>query len=127
MPKQIVNTGSALGPYSSAVIAGNQLYVAGTGGFVPGTARLVEGGIEAEIRQTLKNLEATITQAGFALHDVVSTTCYLRDMGDWPLLNEVYSDYFTENPPARAAVAVSDMPADTNVEITCVAWRDEAN
>jgi 2-iminobutanoate/2-iminopropanoate deaminase len=123
MPKKVVNTGSALGPYSSAVVAGDTCYVAGTGGFVPGTTRIVEGGIEAEIRQTMKNLESTITQAGFRLQDVVSTTCYLRHIEHWPLLNDVYSGYFGHEPPARAAVVVGDMPAGANIEITCVAWR----
>lgn len=123
MSKRVVNTGSALGPYSSAVVAGNHCYVAGVGGFLPGTMTLVEGGIEAEIRQTMKNLEATIAQAGFRLEDVVSTTCYLRDLNHWPLLNDIYSLYFSEEPPARAAVVVADMPGGANIEITCIAWR----
>jgi 2-iminobutanoate/2-iminopropanoate deaminase len=126
MPKKAINTGGALGPYSSAIVAGNHCYVAGTGGFVPGTAQIVEGGVEAEIRQTMVNLESVITAAGFELADVVSVTCYLRSMDDWPLLNEIYRGYFTAEPPARAAVAVADMPGGCNVEITCVAWRDDA-
>lgn len=123
MTGKAINTGSALGPYSSAVVAGEHCYVAGTGGFIPGTTMLVEGGIEAEIQQTMRNLRATLEEAGFGLSDVVSTTCYLRDMADWPLLNMIYSQYFTENAPARAAVAVADMPAGANIEITCIAWR----
>lgn len=124
MPKRVVNNGSALGPYSSAVVAGNHCYVAGTGGFLPGTTRLVAGGVEAEIRQTMKNLEAIITQAGFRLDEVVSTTCYLRDLDDWPLLNDIYKGYFGTDAPARAAVGVADLPAGAGVEITCVAVRD---
>jgi 2-iminobutanoate/2-iminopropanoate deaminase len=126
MPKKAINAGFALGPYSSAVVAGNHCYVAGTGGFVPGTGQLTEGGIEAEIQQTMKNLQSVIAQAGFRLEDIVSVTCYLRNMDDWPLLNEIYGAYFTEEPPARAAVAVADMPAGSNVEITCVAWHEDA-
>ncbi|MFJ7215041.1 RidA family protein [Amycolatopsis sp. NPDC098790] len=126
MPKKVVNTGTALGPYSSAVVAGNTCYVAGTGGFLPGTTQVVEGGVEAEFKQTMENLETTITTAGFRMADVVSVTCYLRDMADWPLLNEIYAPYFEVEPPARAAVAVADMPAGLNIEITCVAWRDDA-
>lgn len=124
VPKKVVNTGTALGPYSSAVVAGNSCYVAGTGGFIPGTTQVIDGGVEAEIRQTMENLEATITKANFRMEDVVSVTCYLRDMAHWPLLNEIYGSYFQEDPPARAAVAVADMPAGANIEITCVAWRD---
>ncbi|MER6952525.1 Rid family hydrolase [Streptomyces sp. NPDC000618] len=125
MPKKIIDTGSSLGPYSSAVVAGNHLYVAGHCGFLPGTPDIAEGGLEAEFRQTLKNLEATILQAGFRLEDVVSTTCYLRDMDHWPLLNEIYSGYFAQDVPARAAVAVVGLPLGANLEITCVAWRDD--
>lgn len=125
MPMKFMNTGSAIGRYSSAVIAGNHCYIAGTGGFVPGTSRIAEGGIEAEIRQTMKNLEATITQAGFRLQDVVSVTCYLRNLDHWPVLNEISSDYFDHEAPARAAVAVNDLPAGANIEITCIAWRED--
>lgn len=123
MSKKTVNTGSALGPYSSAVVAGEHCYVAGTGGFLPGTATIVEGGIREEIRQAMDNLEATLAQAGFALEHVVSVTCYLRDEADWPVLNEVYRKYFTKDEPARAAVVVAAMPVNAGFEITCVAWR----
>lgn len=125
MPKKAINIGTALGPYSSAIVAGNHCYVAGTGGFLPGTNRLVDGGIKAEIEQTLRNLESVITEAGFRVQDIVSATCYLRNMEDWPLLNEIYATYFDAEPPARAAVAVADMPARSNIEITCIAWREE--
>jgi 2-iminobutanoate/2-iminopropanoate deaminase len=124
MPKRFIDSGSAIGPYSSAVVVGNQCFVAGTGGFIPGTAEIVEGGIEAEIKQTMKNLEATINRAEFTMADIVSTTCYLRDIEHWPLLNEIYGSYFTEQPPARAAVVVGEMPGGANVEITCIAIRD---
>ncbi|MGW2056814.1 RidA family protein [Streptomyces sp. NPDC001840] len=125
MSKKAISTGNALGPYSSAVVTGNHCYVAGTGGFIPGTRTLAEGGIEAEIRQTMLNLESVITEAGFRLRDVVSMTCYLRDLDHWPLFNEIYEGYFAEEPPARATIAVSDMPFGSNIEITCVAWRDD--
>ncbi|MFF3372150.1 RidA family protein [Streptomyces sp. NPDC002680] len=123
MVKTVVNNGSALGPYSSAVVAGDYCFVAGTGGLVPGTKRVAEGGIEAEIRQTMENLKSVITEAGFRMAEVVSVTCYLRDLADWSTLNEVYGPYFPEEPPARAAVAVADLPAGLNVELTCVAYR----
>lgn len=123
MTKKTVTTGAELGPYSAAVVAGDTCYVAGTGGFLPGTTTLVDGGIEAEIRQTLKNLETTITQAGFRLQDVVSTTCYLSDLAHWPLLNDIYRSYFDTDPPARAAITVGEMPGGANIEITCIAWR----
>ncbi|SEP44573.1 RidA family protein [Amycolatopsis saalfeldensis] len=123
MAKKTINTGSALGPYSSAVVAGEHCYIAGTGGFLPGTSTIVDGGIEAEIRQAMDNLEATLARAGFALADVVSVTCYLRHTEHWPVLNEVYRNYFTKDEPARASLVVAGMPANASFEITCVAWR----
>ena len=87
--KRAVHTGSELGPYSAAVVAGEHCYVAGMGGFKPGTREIVEGGIEAETKTTLDNLAATLRQAGFRLEDVVSATCYLRDLSNWPVFNEV--------------------------------------
>lgn len=124
MNKRVVNNGGAIGPYSTAVVAGNHCYVAGTGGFVHGTARLVEGGLRAELRQAMENLESNITGAGFRLSDVVSTTCYLKDASIWQLFNEIYAGYFPEDPPARATVVVNDLPAGASVELSCIAWRD---
>lgn len=123
MSKQVINNGAAIGPYSTAVIAGNHCYFSGLGGFVPGGTTVVEGGIEAEIRQTMENLVSTVGLAGYQVADLVSVTCYLRDLGDWPMLNEIYAQYFDDAPPARAAVAVADLPANSNVELSCVAWR----
>ncbi|MFF3501106.1 RidA family protein [Streptomyces sp. NPDC003247] len=127
MPKKIIQNGSSLGPYSQAVVVGNHCYVAGTGGFLPGTSQLVEGGIEAEIHQTLKNLEAVISEAGYRMTDVVSVTGYLRDVSHWPLFNEIYGDYFpTESSPARAVVGVAALPAGASVEVSCIAHREDA-
>ncbi len=123
MRKRVIRSGSEIGPYSSAVVAGNHCYVAGTGGFSPETGKLVPGGIEEEIRQTMQNLEANLERAGFELRDVVSATCYLRRMSDWAALNKIYADYLGDEPPARAAVVVSDMPAGASIEITFIAWR----
>ncbi|MFE2426820.1 RidA family protein [Streptomyces sp. NPDC059373] len=126
MPKLVIDTGSALGSYSTAVKAGQHLYVAGTGGFVPGSRQIVAGGIEAEIRQTLENLKSTVATAGYELLDVVSVTCYLRNPGDWPLFDRIFAEYFPKEAPARAAVSVGDMPGNSQIEITAVAWRDGA-
>ncbi|MEU5031795.1 RidA family protein [Streptomyces sp. NPDC021218] len=127
MSKKIIRNGSSIGPYSQAVIVGNHCYVAGTGGFLPGTAQLVEGGLEAEIRQTMKNLEAVINQAGYQMDDIVSVTAFLRDIDDWPTFNDIYSTYFQPDAtPARAVVGVAELPAGANVEVTCVAVREDA-
>jgi 2-iminobutanoate/2-iminopropanoate deaminase len=122
MPKTVVTTGAEIGPYSGAVVAGDTCYVSGTGGFLPGTTTLPET-IELEIRQSLENLRSVVSSAGFGMDEVVSVTCYLRDVDDWPLLNEIYAEYFTGEPPARAAVVVKELPAESNVEISCIAWR----
>ncbi|WP_329576420.1 MULTISPECIES: RidA family protein [unclassified Streptomyces] len=127
MSKKIIQNGSSIGPYSQAVVVGNHCYVAGTGGFVPGTSQLVEGGREAEIRQTMKNLEAVINEAGYRMSDIVTVTTYLRDIADWPAFNDIYSSYFEpESAPARAVVGVADLPAGANVEVTCVAVHEDA-
>jgi 2-iminobutanoate/2-iminopropanoate deaminase len=121
--KRVVRTGAELGPYSSAVVAGEHCYVAGMGGFVPGTRQLVDGGFDAEIKLTLDNLAATLDRAGFRLEDVVSATCYLRDLSNWARFNELYRGYFGDELPARAAVGVDDLPGGANVEVSCIAWR----
>ena len=126
MPKKIIQNGSSIGPYSQAVVVGDHCYVAGTGGFLPGTSQLAAGGREAEVHQTMKNLEAVISEAGYQMSDIVSVTAYLRDISDWPMFNEIYSTYFpVESAPARAVVGVADLPAGANVEVTCVAHRGE--
>ncbi|MFC8668672.1 RidA family protein [Streptomyces sp. NPDC057199] len=127
MSKKIIQNGSSIGPYSQAVVIGNHCYVAGTGGFLPGTSQLVEGGRAAEIHQTMKNLEAVISEAGFRMSDIATVTVFLRDIADWPLFNEIYSTYFPpQTAPARAVVGVADLPAHANVEVTCIAHREDA-
>ncbi|KUN89283.1 RidA family protein [Streptomyces griseoruber] len=127
MTKRVIQNGSSIGPYSQAVVVGDTCYVAGTGGFLPGTSQLVEGGTEAEIHQTMKNLQGVIDEAGYQMSDIVTVTAFLRDIDDWPLFNTIYSDYFSpEAAPARAVVGVADLPAGANVEITCVAHRQDA-
>lgn len=127
MSKKVIQNGSSLGPYSQAVVVGNHCYVAGIGGFLPGTATLVDGDRAAEIHQTMKNLEDVIGTAGYCMSDIVSVTAYLRLISDWPTFNEVYGTYFEpESAPARAVVGVADLPAGANVEVTCIAVRDDA-
>lgn len=126
MSRKYIQNGSSIGPYSQAVVVGDHCYVAGTGGFVPGTSQLVEGGLAAEIRQTMKNLEAVVNEAGFQLADIVSITAFLRDVTNWPRFNEIYSSYFPPHAtPARAVVGGADLPAGANVEIACIAHREK--
>jgi 2-iminobutanoate/2-iminopropanoate deaminase len=96
------------------------LAVSGQIGLVDGS--LVHGGFRAEVRQALQNLSALLESEGATAADVVKTTVYLRHMGDYPALNEEWTDHFGDTPPARAAVAVSELPLHALVEIDAWAW-----
>jgi 2-iminobutanoate/2-iminopropanoate deaminase len=124
MQKQIVvaeKAPKAIGPYSAGVKAGSFIYTAGQLGINPATGAFVDGGIEAETRQALKNLRAVLEAAGTSLNNVVKTTVYLRDMNDFAVMNGVYAEFFTENYPARSAVQVARLPKDGAIEIEAVA------
>lgn len=111
----------ALGPYSVAVKAGDFVFTSGQVGIDPSQNAIVSGGIEAETRQVLKNLTAVLEAAGVSLQDVVKTTVFLKDMGDFAVMNGIYAEFFTENPPARSAVQVAALPKGALVEIEAVA------
>jgi len=114
---------AAIGPYSQAVRAGDWLFCSGQIPLDPDTGELVRGPIEAQTRRVLDNLAAVLDAAGFDLGDVVKTTVYLRDLGDYAAVNAVYAEYFAGLEPARAAVEVARLPRDVGVEIECVAHR----
>jgi len=111
----------ALGPYSQAIAAGGFVYCSGQLGLDPTSAELVEGGIEAQTHQVLKNLAAVLKAAGSDLHRVVKTTVFLKNMGDFAAMNGVYAGYFGDVPPARSTVEVARLPRDGLVEIELVA------
>ena len=118
------NAPGAIGPYSQAVkTAGGMLFVSGQIPLVPATGTVVEGGIEAQTTQVLDNLKAIVTAAGYSLADVVKTTVYITDMGNFGKVNEIYGKYFTENCPARVCVEVSKLPKDVLVEIDVIASK----
>ena len=117
------NAPAAIGPYSQAIKAGNTLYCSGQIALDPSTGELANESIEAETRQVLENLSAVLAEAGFALSDVVRTTVYMTDMEDYAKINKMYGEYFTDNPPARAAVQVANLPKSVNVEISCIAVK----
>ena len=113
----------AIGPYSQAVEAGGFLFVSGQIPLEPASGKMVEGGIEVQTARVLDNLQAILTAAGASLADVVKTTVYLKDMGDFARVNEVYARYFAKDCPARVCVAVSDLPKGALVEIDVIAVR----
>ena len=110
-----------IGPYSQAIRAGGFVFVAGEKGIDPKTNKMVTGGIAAETRQTLENIQNILKEAGSSLDLAVATTVYLTDITDFAAMNEVYAKYFTKNPPGRTTVAVSALPAGARVEITVTA------
>ena len=118
------NAPGAIGPYSQAVkTAGGMLFVSGQIPLVPATGAVVEGGIVEQTTQVLENLKAIVTVAGYTLSDVVKTTVYITNMGDFGKVNEIYGKYFTENCPARVCVEVSKLPKDVLVEIDVIASK----
>ena len=112
---------AAIGPYSQAIKIGNNLYCSGQIGINPATGDMVIGDIKEETRQVLKNLGAVLRAAGMDYKDVVKATVFLADMNDYKLVNEAYSEFFTETKPAREAVQVARLPRDARVEISCIA------
>ena len=114
---------AAIGPYSQAIRAGNFLFVSGMMPIDPATGALVESEITAQAKQIMTNVEAVLTQAGYAAADVVKTTCFLSDIGNFAAFNQVYGEYFTGK-PARSCVAVKDLPKGALVEVEVIAYKD---
>ncbi len=115
------NAPAALGPYSHAVSANGLVFTAGQVGIVPGSGALAEGGIEAQTRQVLENISAVLQAAGTDFDRVVKTTIFLASMDDFAVVNSIYAQYFTQDPPARSTVAVAGLPVGALVEIETVA------
>lgn len=111
----------AIGPYSQAVSAAPWVFCSGQIGLDPATGELVAGGVEAEANRVLENLRAVISAAGGTLDNVVRTTIYLVDLGDFGRVNEVYARVFRAPFPARATVGVAALPRGARVEIDAIA------
>ena len=115
---------AAIGPYSQAVDSGASLvFLSGQLPIDPATGTFPEGGIKELTRQSILNAKAILEAAGLGLSNVVKTTVFLADMGDFAAMNEVYSQFFTEPFPARSAVAVKTLPKGAMVEIECIAAK----
>ncbi len=114
----------AIGPYSQAIEANGFVYVSGQLPIDPCTGAFPEGGVKEQTRQSLLNAEAILLAAGTSLKNVVKTTVFLNDMGNFSAMNEVYAEFFSSPFPARSAFAVKDLPKNALVEIECVAWKD---
>ena len=125
--KRIIHTDSApaaVGPYSQAVKAGEFLFISGQIGLDPATGVMVEG-LEDQVERVLENLNAVVEEAGWTMGSIVKATVLLQSMDDFKTMNGIYSRYFTEDPPARAAFAVAALPLGALVEITAIALIDQ--
>jgi 2-iminobutanoate/2-iminopropanoate deaminase len=122
MKQAIASPGApkAVGPYSQAIRAGDLLFVAGQIALDP-AGQMVGGDVAVQARRVLDNIGAILHTAGLSFADVVSTTVYLADMNDLPVMNDVYASYFSEPYPARATVQVARLPRDVRIEIEATA------
>jgi len=123
--KEIISTDrapAAVGPYSQAVKAGDFLFISGQLGIDPATGKLVEGGVEKQTEMALKNMSAILEAAGSDLGAVVKATVFLKSIDDFKAMNEVYSTFFKESPPARAAFEVANLPLGALVEIEAICY-----
>ena len=112
---------AAIGPYSQAVAHNGLVFLSGQIPLDPATNQLVEGDIAAQTERVLQNLAAVLEAGGSSLKKVLKTTVYLKNMADFPKMNEVYARFFDENPPARSTVEAARLPRDVQVEIDAIA------
>lgn len=112
----------AIGPYSQAVRAGDFVFFSGQIPLLPESGEMVPGGIEDQVQQVLKNVQAMLDAAGLSVSDVVKTTIFLADINDFALVNGIYAELFNENPPARAVVQAAALPKGALIEMEWVAW-----
>lgn len=123
--KRIVHTDNApaaIGPYSQATIHDGVVYCSGQIGLVPGTGEFVGDDVESQAKQVMKNLKAVLNEAGTDFDKVLKCSIFLADMDDFATVNEIYGEYFPENPPARETVAVKTLPKNCRVEVGCIAY-----
>ncbi len=114
---------AAIGPYSQAIVCGEMVFVSGQIPLDPATGAFVQGGIEAQTRQVMRNIGAILEAAGSSLDQVVKTTVYLADLNDFDEMNRTYGTFFTGDPPARATVQVAKLPRGASVEIDAISIK----
>ena len=116
----------AVGPYSTAVRQNGFVFLSGQIPLEPGSGHLVEGSIEDQTTRVLDNISLVLEGAGLTMADVIKTTVFLKSMGDFPRMNDVYAKYFPKDPPARSTVEVARLPRDVQVEIEAIAVDSRA-
>lgn len=117
------NAPAAIGPYSQAIEAAPFVFASGQLPIDPATGAFPEGGVKEQTRQSITNAQRILEAAGLSLKNVVKTTVFLADMGDFAAMNEVYAEFFAAPYPARSAVAVKTLPKGALVEVECIAAR----
>ena len=117
------NAPAAVGPYSQAVDCGDPVFLSGQIPLVPATGLLAEGGIEAQTRQMFENIKAVLAEAGMDFTNVVKTTVFMTDLGQFATLNGIYAEYFQAPYPARSCVEVTKLPKGVSVECELIAKR----
>ena len=125
MANKVIHTDrapAAVGPYVQAIQAGNTLFSSGQLGLIPETGALPEG-VEAQTRQSLANIKAILDEAGYDVSDIVKTTVFIKNMGDFAAVNAIYAEFFGDSKPARSCVEVAKLPKDGLEEIEFVAVR----
>lgn len=114
---------AAIGPYSQAIRHGGTLYLAGQLPMDAKTKQISAGTIEEQTRLVLENLKAVLTAAGMTMDDVVSTSVFMKDLNEFPKMNEVYATFFKDKPPARATIQAARLPRDVSIEISAIAVK----
>jgi 2-iminobutanoate/2-iminopropanoate deaminase len=125
--REVISTSGApkaIGPYSQAIRANGFVFISGQVAIDPATQQVIDGDVAAQTDRVLKNLSAILEAAGGGLDKVVRSTVFLKNMGDFAAMNEVYAKYFREDPPARSTVEVARLPKDVLVEIDVIALTD---
>ena len=124
--KQVIQTNNApqaIGPYSQAIFAGDTLYISGQIPVIPATGQIVSSKVEEQARQVMENVKAIVEAAGLTLEHVVKTSVFIKNMDDFGTINQVYSEYFKTDCPARACVEVARLPKDVLLEMEAIAVR----
>ncbi len=122
--KKVIHTDrapKAIGPYSQAIQAGNFLFLSGQIPLDPKTGELVKGDIRQQTQRVLENIKGVLESQNLGMEDVVKVTIFLKDIGNFNQVNEVYASYFPSSPPARSTVGVAKLPRDTDIEIEAIA------
>ena len=112
---------AAVGPYCTAVIYGDTVYMSGMIGVDPATQKPVDGGVMAQAKQVFENIRTVLGELELTMDDVLKTTVFLKDMGDFAEVNKLYAEYFAPNYPARSCVEVAKLPMGLAIEIECIA------